>query len=195
MVVTLENVLSKSRKPLNTKNKHDEYQSCGFYYRRLIDAVSDGNLPQSVVALEFLSTMVAASEEQNNIDLDKIIASLPVKELRENLITIPLEFARVLSLPWQEYRRNNNEYSFSQELGIDGKGQGKGKASRTLNKMNKQQHLFNQVLIKSQLDLTKSIEQCIADVSDEENIKEETVKKAYQACKPRWDEIAKHLEL
>ena len=162
----------------------NDYESAGLYYRRLIDLVAEGDLSKSTVALEVFVTLVAMYDAEGK-DPQKFIDALQVKSFREHTVPVPVELLKVLAEPWQDYRKENGALSFSQKLGIDGKGQGKGNTAKRLNKLNRDVGLCNCVHLEIISDTDLSVESAISLVAENKEVSEDTVKQAYQKNK-RW---------
>ena len=104
---------------------------------------------------------------------------------------MPAGILKVLAQNWRHYKDDGGAYSFSQVLGIDGKGQGKRGALKNLKKLNRDIALTTQVWIELIDNEECTQTEAYRTVAAQKNLEEQTVKNAFCEHKGRLLKLLK----
>ena len=181
----------KDRPKFEDIPKLDEFQDATYYYSRLIEHVKNQEISKAVVVLEIIESIFSTFNAEDPNAPEKFIASLPDKHWREHTLPVPAGILKVLAQNWTHYKDNNGAYSFSQVLGIDGKGQGKQGALKKLKKLNRDVGLTTQVWIELMDEEKCTQAEAYQIVAARNNLEVQTVKNAYSEHNHRLLELIK----
>ena len=176
----------KNRPKYKFIENKDKSKEATYYYSRLIEHVENKEITRAVVVFEIIQSVFSTFDSEDKDAAEKFIASLPIKHWRENTLPVPADILKVLAESWTHYKDNNGAYSFSQVLGIDGKGQGKKGTLKRLKKLNRDVNLTRQVWMERRDDEECSRSKAYVIVADRNNLEERTVRNAFLEHEKRF---------
>jgi hypothetical protein len=170
---------------------------CNFRTRSNIDAMNSGHLNFAYVALEAIASIGPVLLD-TDMPLDKANEAYPVKEWRENSVSIPAEFLQIIVDAWLDYEKNAGSKTFGQCLGIEHVNrQGKKPMVVWQAKMNNALTLSNEV-VENYADVgghvLKSLNEVMEEVAERHDVSVDTVKRAYKKRHKKTEEHVRFYE-
>jgi hypothetical protein len=155
---------------------------CWYRNKANIEAMKKGELNSAFVALEALHA-IGPILLDGETPTDIIEKAFPVASWREDTVTIPADFLRILVTAWGAYEQNVVGKSFGQCLGIEFTNrQGKSPMLVRQKKNDQMRKLANEVFsIYADLGDRKlsSLEAAMSTVAEKHGVSTETVKRAF----------------
>ena len=154
-----------------------------FFYRAvsLIDEMEEGHIPREVVALECI--LSAFSFLDDGKTHDEIKHAYPIEAWREDTVTVPAAWLRVIAEGWLKYRQAPSGKTFGEVMNLEGGGQGAPRLKAAVERLNRETRLSNLVLVEwlvgndgGKMSQAKAIER----VAYEEDLSVETVRNAWR---------------